>query len=567
MDRVTAAQTDLSQEDSTRMSLKRLHQSLILLACLSIARAHASPESDGLAYLNSLRAAAGMTPLQMDTELATAAYNHSNYLFLNNVTGHYESASGSGFTGVRPADRAVHAGYLSTSVSENVSYGDSTVYGSIDSLMSAIYHRFGFLQTDIDDIGVGIRSNFYTYDMGNSLLNALCAGSSYSGGGYYYFDVCADSGFRISQPDYEGAKSQLANANPAIIRWPAENARDIPPVFYEESPDPLPYHGVSGYPVSVEFNETLAGGAVSVQDFAVFDDADSELAYAHRVLQPQDDYNSRFSAYQFAVFPLDRLGWGKTYRARIDYTLNGAPQSLSWHFTTRGLPNPYYQVDGQASSNFSVVAGQTYSVYFVPRDANDRLNGYSYSYSGGMNVDAAFIDSNTINVSLGGAIGQQATFSFYNGQQLVLTLAASDSAMDNTVPADSDGDGLNDNVDNCPDAANADQLDTDTDGQGDACDNDDDNDGLEDGAETDTHGTDPLKTDTDNDGMDDLYEVTNGLNPTVDDAALDKDGDGIGNLQEFLDGSDPDDADDPNPSGGGVPAETVIQLILPMLLE
>jgi uncharacterized protein YkwD len=567
MNAATAQQTDVKQEGSTRMYLKRLHQTLFLLACLVVAQAAASPESDGLAYLNSLRASAGMTPLQMHTALATAADNHSNYLVLNSVTGHFESASGSGFTGVRPADRAVHAGYLSTSISENVSYGDSTVYGSIDSLMSAIYHRFGFLQTDIDDIGVGIRSNAYTYDMGNSLLNALCAGTSYSGGGYYYFDVCADSGFRISQPDYEGAKAQLASANPAIIRWPAENARDIPPVFYEESPDPLPYHGVSGYPVSIEFNGTLTAGAVSVQDFAVFDDTDNELAYAHRVLQPADDYNSRFSAYQFAVFPLQRLGWGKTYRAQIDYTLNGAPQSLSWHFTTRGLPNPYYQVDGQSSSTFSVVAGQAYSVYFVPRDANDRLNGYSYSYSGGMSVDAGFIDSNTINVTVTGSIGQQATFNFYNGQQLVLTLAASDTAMDNTVPSDTDTDGLNDDVDNCPDAANGDQLDTDGDGQGDACDNDDDNDGLDDGAETGTHGTNPLKADTDNDGMDDLYEVNNGLDPTIDDAALDKDGDGIGNLQEFLDGSDPDDVDDPNPSGGGVPAETVIQLILPMLLE
>lgn len=53
-------------------------------------------------------------------------------------------------------------------------------------------------------------------------------------------------------------------------------------------------------------------------------------------------------------------------------------------------------------------------------------------------------------------------------------------AFDNDMSNDRDGDGILNDDDNCPDDANADQLDTDSDGEGDACDMDDDNDGVPD---------------------------------------------------------------------------------------
>jgi len=68
--------------------------------------------------------------------------------------------------------------------------------------------------------------------------------------------------------------------------------------------------------------------------------------------------------------------------------------------------------------------------------------------------------------------------------------------------AGTDGDGVPDGTDNCPNVANADQLDTDSDGLGNACDDDDDGDGVID--EEDALPIDPFETiDSDGDGVGD----------------------------------------------------------------
>jgi thrombospondin type 3 repeat protein len=69
-------------------------------------------------------------------------------------------------------------------------------------------------------------------------------------------------------------------------------------------------------------------------------------------------------------------------------------------------------------------------------------------------------------------------------------------------PNDTDGDGILNSQDNCPDVANADQKDTDHDGIGDACDPDADGDGILNTDEV-ANGTDPLDADSDGDGVQD----------------------------------------------------------------
>lgn len=93
----------------------------------------------------------------------------------------------------------------------------------------------------------------------------------------------------------------------------------------------------------------------------------------------------------------------------------------------------------------------------------------------------------------------------------LLLLALTACSGGSSSQTDTDGDGVADSIDNCPTTQNADQLDTDSDGAGNACDSDDDNDGVPDSQ--------------------DAFPLDAG-------ESVDTDGDGIGN------NADPDDDND-----------------------
>jgi hypothetical protein len=126
---------------------------------------------------------------------------------------------------------------------------------------------------------------------------------------------------------------------------------------------------------------------------------------------------------------------------------------------------------------------------------------------------------------------------------------------------DLDEDLVGDNSDNCVAVGNFDQLDTDSDLQGDACDQDDDNDGLDD--QFDAFPIDPTEqldtdgdgvgdnsdaffdnalyvSDSDSDGMPDAWETRYGLDPNdASDATSDQDNDAVSAYDEFIAGTIP----------------------------
>ncbi|MGA0277554.1 MAG: gliding motility-associated C-terminal domain-containing protein, partial [Candidatus Kariarchaeum pelagius] len=126
---------------------------------------------------------------------------------------------------------------------------------------------------------------------------------------------------------------------------------------------------------------------------------------------------------------------------------------------------------------------------------------------------------------------------------------------------DDDGDGVLDVNDNCPLTANPDQIDTDGDGLGNECDLDDDGDGISDEEEINVYKTNPLNPDSDGDGLTDYEEIvdtkTDPLNADSDGDGLtdydevkntntdpldpDSDKDGVIDSKEVSDGTDPND--------------------------
>ncbi len=352
-----------------------------------------------LEYLNNLRQKAGMSPYLPSPILEKAALAHTNYLIANHTEGHFENSSQSGFTGKTPAKRALQAGYNVAMVTENVSVNTLGYKDSIDGLFSAIYHRFGFLDFQSDEIGIGIAQdhkntnrNAYVYDMGIYELNDLCSRKSYSGTGKYVYKVCKNPNQRIDKTLFKQAISLRKSLSKKIVIYPYHQQKEVAPAFYKETPDPLPDYDVSGFPVSIQFNDHFYKH-VRVTSFTLFDSKNRKVPA--RILDAATDPNRQFNKTQFALFPLKRLSYNTRYKVVVHYRADGKNGTKTWYFRTKTLRKPFFVIQ-KNQAEITIKPDTAYQLYFVPANGHDILEDLIFP----ADVSVKFLDPNTIELKL-----------------------------------------------------------------------------------------------------------------------------------------------------------------------
>jgi len=362
--------------------------------------------NDGLDYLNSLREKVGLNALVENSYLEKSALNHSIYMKYNNIFSHYESQNYRSFTGVTQSDRAIYTGYLSKNVLENISYGDLSYKSSIDNLFSAIYHRFGFLNETINEIGIAKDGKYFTYDMGNGYLNSLCSNPPSFSYGSYYSDSCANDA-KIGVKVYNKTINKVSLNNPKIVVWPPKNYQNSDVVFYEEMPDPLPNMEVSGYPISVKFNQYKMKNPPQMLEFSLFN---GNAKIESKILTYQTDPNHKFNKYEFALFPINRLNYNENYRAVFRYIENNEEKEIKWNFHTKKLNYPLIKY----SRIINLSNNKSYAFYVEPRNGkNILLTNCSYNVK---KLKVVNFDKNVNLITLQGRVGEYAKCSLSNGK-------------------------------------------------------------------------------------------------------------------------------------------------------
>lgn len=375
----------------------RLLLAISLLSLLPLA----AMGSETLDYLNGLRRHVGLQPLHTNTLLAKAAKAHARYSLHLQRYSHNERKGVRGYTGRRPSDRAVHAGYPSRFVMENIAVNTTDAKSTVDNLLSAIYHRFLFLGFDVDEMGEGSAATskkrtiqqVHVFDMGAERMVSICRQHHKLYNGMYYFtDLCRERAKKIPKTVYEDARAALRKANSRIVLYPYPGQQEVPPAFYNETPDPMPGYKVSGFPVSVAFNPYYFR-QTKIRSFRLYDPSGKMVR--SRLLNHTTDPNGRLEPNEYALMPLVRLQYGSRYRVVLDAIVDGSRLHRSWTFTTRPAAARLYRIRGKREK-IAVGDAKKIWLYFVPKHKKDILKRVRHTEGLGVK----FVDLNTLEVTL-----------------------------------------------------------------------------------------------------------------------------------------------------------------------
>ncbi|MBU1668255.1 CAP domain-containing protein [bacterium] len=346
-------------------------------------------EQAALDYLNRLRTGAGLIEFSSNTLLKNAAKNHADYLTQHNTFGHFEENNKGGFTGTYASDRILHAGYATPLVIENVSSNNRNYKESIDGLFSAIYHRMAFLDFQSDEIGIGITQNpndtfktSFVYNMSAQALAQL----------YKEKNATHPKSIQIPKKVLNKALTVHKNRNAKIVTYPFTNQHDVPPAFFDELPDPLPLHRVSGFPISVGLNQAHFKH-VKLLKFELFN-SDGLVIKDTLIYDHKSDPHQRLNTLDYVLFPLKRLDWNRQYHVKFSALVDNKKIEKKWSFHTTNFTIPLHHVHN-SHQTFTIKKNQSQVFYFPPQSKIDLLGDLKFP----SDFDIDFIDKNTIKLT------------------------------------------------------------------------------------------------------------------------------------------------------------------------
>lgn len=315
----------------------------------------ADHETAALRQANLRRGQIGLPALTLNAQIAAAAAGHSAYLATHNLTGHYQSASQypAGFTGTTAGDRLDAAGYPWRLYGEVISFGPATGTTGVESLIEAIYHRFGLFDPGADEAGAGMVANHPYY--GKVLTINL------------------------------GSQQVPATGSPAgwVGAYPYDGQTGVQIDFYSDTESPDPVAGVNrvGYPVSIHVGY---GKRLTVSSFTLATAAGTDVPVT--LLSSAGDSHVPVSA--AAIIPLSPLTPGQSYQASFSGSADGAPFAQSWQFATAPQAATTF-----SPANFCIPPGTVRTIYILGGSATN------LSWTNASVVDVAFASTDQLTVT------------------------------------------------------------------------------------------------------------------------------------------------------------------------
>ena len=271
--------------------------------------------------LNNLRGTCGFGLLATNTNLQTAAFNHSLYISVNynshpDAYSHTENSAYSDYTGLSPLTRAQFAGYAASLVGEDLqgvltttpSTGNSTGF---DELLLAPYHLRS-LMFGMRDIGWG--SDFTVLNSG------------------------PDAGQSIKWITIETGVSGTAQpqdvSSTDVVTYPCSGITTPAATFQGESPSAIPGRNYATNPTGQPiYLHVLAGQVLSVSTFTLTDAGGNVVAPAV-ILTSANDPNGILQENEAMFIPNVPLNATTSYTVSIIGTNQGVAFSRSFSFHT-----------------------------------------------------------------------------------------------------------------------------------------------------------------------------------------------------------------------------------------